>query len=151
MPLFAVLLLYLVVLLALGRLLGRRYGADTAKAFALACSLATAAYIAGFFLFEALVAHYRSPGGPERQGSSREAFLLWAEVGLFALYGIVLAVSAALGYGLGRRLARRGGLVAVATSAAVAGLLAATFPAVEFANACTAGEPLVLDRYIACG
>lgn len=131
--------------------LRRRLGGRAGEAFLIACVLAIVIYVLGFFGFEALMSHYRTPSGVERQGPSRESYLFWGEVGLFAFYALVLSGAALLGYGVGRHLAGRGGIVALATGIVVAGLLGLTFPIVEFWNACTAGTPLILNRSINCG
>lgn len=131
--------------------LRRRSGSRASEAFLIACVLAIVVYALGFFGFEALVSHYRAPSGFEQQGSSRDSYLFWAELGLFAFYTLVLASAVFLGYSLGRRLAGRGATVALATSIVIAVLLCLTFPIVEYWNACTAGAPLILNRSISCG
>jgi hypothetical protein len=100
------------------------------------------AAVAGITLFEAVASWYRPSG--EGVTARWPVYRDRVEFAFFALYGLLVAAAAVLGWLAGRRRAPRPALVAVATAVVVVGFLTATLPFVEFLNECHTGRAIVI-------
>ena len=108
-----------------------------------------AVLVVGVVGFEVVAHRARGVAGPggvgERQGGDLRLYWLVARLAFYLLYAGALLWIVVWGYSIGNRLAGRGVLVSVASTAALLGLMGVTLPFVDFVNTCLIGIPFVLS------
>jgi lysylphosphatidylglycerol synthetase-like protein (DUF2156 family) len=113
----------------------RRWGRNSVRFFA-ASIVSVVVFVVALTLYQAAAHYYRfDPPGSELE-RSLEGFDQWkqlARAGFVALYIVALALTAALGYALGKRF------VALASAAALLVFMVGTFVFVDTTNACDVG------------
>jgi ABC-type Na+ efflux pump permease subunit len=127
--------IYGVLLAGLAVTERRRWGRNSVRFFA-ASIVSVVLFVVALTLYQAVAHYYRfDPPGSELE-RSLEGFDEWkqlARAGFVALYLVALALTAALGYALGRRF------VALASTGALLVFMVGTFVFVDTTNACDVG------------
>lgn len=139
-------LIYMLLLAACAVLLSRWWGGGTGRAFWFSNVICLVVVIITISIFEGVSGLFRHdpPGVSGLYRPDWSAYATTVEAVFFTLYGLVIALSAAIGYIVGQRRGGQGKWASVAAALAMLTFLILTLPIVDFANACLIGRPFIL-------